>query len=298
MARFVACVELGSTGDASRNINFHHRARIGRPFRLLTALIMFAAVPQASRVLGADAPQPSCDKANPKCTQINGAITTLGDVLKSPPPTLHSDEAALVRWLIGQLATAGYDFPNENAVALASALQAALAKVTATAADAKFSNAMTTLRTALAKFDLIGPRINVVDAWFGDLRDINRARMAAGASDLRRPVSGSRWCLASEAVRAFCQARTICAGPAVDSTAKGTTTFAPESLCGYDPVPFADARVKGLVVQYECLKKTQPEWDALEAAGPGTREADDDQQNWAVLRVQSAATIRCQAQTN
>ena len=94
--------------------------------------------------------------------------------------------------------------------------------------------------------EAVGPRVHVVSARYGDIR----ADAAEG-----------RTCDATAAVVKSCERTSNC------------TIEEPSSVCGYDPVPFAEARHKALVITYSCVVADDDYWNRLqqdrEASGRG-----------------------------
>lgn len=134
----------------------------------------------------------------------------------------------------------------------------------------------------------LGPYLNIVQAWFGDLLYVRRAVRG----QLRiNPVTGAgpRVCDATNEVRSACQGKGTCP---YNSAAK----LDPARLCGEDPVPFASKDITGLAVEFQCLQ----------AAREGPNGWDDLQNNWralpeqprsqmVMLRQGTDVTLRCAA---
>lgn len=234
----------------------------------------------------------ACDPAAP-CALINKATTDLGALVSGSPPKLTRDEAAQVQKLIGQLAnTESVDFPADAAIGLAKALTTVANKLAKPdPKNADLNTALSSLSTALGAVVTPDTRINVVGAWYGDIRDIGTGPSPPqSSSDMFHQILWtSRFCVATQAVRSTCQAK----GTSCTIGAPGTA-LPSDTLCGFDPVPFASAHVKGLVVQYQCVKQLPSDWDLLEEALPSP--VKDVEQHWAVLHSASGSTIRCGAQ--
>jgi hypothetical protein len=98
------------------------------------------------------------------------------------------------------------------------------------------------------------PMIYVVHASYGDLQAMRggisrvyRSYVHSRGRRLIRVAWGSdRVCDATAAVRQACQTQTSC-------LADTSHPFSAATLCGYDPVPYADARHVGLSVAYACV---------------------------------------------
>jgi hypothetical protein len=146
-------------------------------------------------------------------------------------------------------------------------LQTALtASKTIAFTDAQLTD-IKTLRAALDERTAL-PRINIVGAWYGDVNDIGEFFDLVGPYKM---TETRRFCTATQAMRTLCHAKTYCydtpvAAGADDLTkqkAKMTGLGAAvigESLCGYDPAPYADKSVKGLVVAYQCIEQSDAYW--------------------------------------
>lgn len=105
--------------------------------------------------------------------------------------------------------------------------------------------------------------INVVAAAFGDLEVLDRDPPYDPAT-----LSGPRFCNAVRAIRTECQGQKSCldpSGPVDPAKPKPERlTISADNLCGFDPLPYAARRVKGLVVAYQCINAEQPVWQRLE----------------------------------
>lgn len=101
------------------------------------------------------------------------------------------------------------------------------------------------LRAAIDKVTVaLTPRIHIYYAYFGDL----------GAS-----ASGNRICDATSTMRARCEAGVSCKLPDAFET----------KLCGYNPVPFVEARDRGAVVSYGCQIGGEALWTENVRIKPG-----------------------------
>jgi len=107
------------------------------------------------------------------------------------------------------------------------------------------------------------PGVHVVSAWFGDLT-----------------ARGKR-CNALHAMRQICERQPSCAIP--------NTSPVSNSLCGYDPAEYAEARNKGLVMTYACLQREDSVWDDLLS---GQSEVHKSLLQSATLRA-SGQTVIC-----
>ena len=104
-----------------------------------------------------------------------------------------------------------------------------------------------------------GARV-VLGAWYGDVRLGIQAKLVTGG--LSANEHGDRYCAATSAVRSWCQGKTGCFAPVVPASGTPPTQylfgdpskdpFAAAYFCGYDPQPYADGSVKGLVIAYRC----------------------------------------------
>jgi hypothetical protein len=108
------------------------------------------------------------------------------------------------------------------------------------------------------------PVINVLGAYFGDVQAIEMA-LANGtvryvdSSDPSRvdfaAQESRRFCSATRTMRTFCQGQPSCFDT-TSGTDKSSTHVVGSEMCGYDPVPYAEAKIKGLLVFFECLTTT------------------------------------------
>ncbi|MBN9451756.1 MAG: hypothetical protein J0I42_07365 [Bosea sp.] len=133
------------------------------------------------------------------------------------------------------------------------------------------------------------PRLYILDAWTGDIDQL-LPRLAAyqHSSPAGFERRTSRSCISTRAVRAKCMGKQICS--------LGTSI---SDLCGYDPVPHADASIKGTVVHFECLRTTDDEWDVLattydgKAQGKGGRRVGTFQRAVLMSGAGSTQTLQC-----
>jgi hypothetical protein len=149
--------------------------------------------------------------------------------------------------------------------------------------------------------------IRVDGAWFGDLNAIHYAlaRHAGdhqtGEPDAAGGLSpwdpGYRYCSATRAVRAICQSQSQCFEPAASANAgQSAATITGANLCGFDPAPFADPRIHGLIVRYRCLAPNDPRWFTFAARDDRrspqfvTTQAADHE---ALLHIATTAIIQC-----
>ena len=108
---------------------------------------------------------------------------------------------------------------------------------------------------------------NRVDgAWFGHLGDIRSALKSQGSA-LSPWAQNTRFCSATRAIRARCEAQEECFEPISSSSTGGSSGNTAEvtgvNLCGYEPAPFADQSSRGLVIRYRCLSSASPDWDTF-----------------------------------
>jgi hypothetical protein len=153
--------------------------------------------------------------------------------------------------------------------------------------------------------------IRIDGAWFGDLNAIRYALARhtgdhqTGEPDAAGGLSpwdpGYRFCSATRAVRALCQTTKQCftpppSGAGSDPKADIPADVSGANLCGYEPAPFADPRVRGLIVRYRCLAPKDPRWltflahDDRPSPQFVTTQAADHQ---ALLRAGAVAIIQC-----
>jgi hypothetical protein len=165
------------------------------------------------------------------------------------------------------------------------------------------------LATVLGTINTIAPKstgIDVDGAWYGDLSVINGLLKRR----LLKPYTwGSRFCSATESVRAFCEGQQACFEPTSQDSkapatmmtnyangALGTTaTSVPGMLCGYDPTPVADASLTGLVVAFRCSELTQAEWKGQpkEQAQRARFATTVNGETFVILHPGVAGQIRC-----
>jgi hypothetical protein len=102
--------------------------------------------------------------------------------------------------------------------------------------------------------------INVLGAYFGVLNDIRTdIQHKIGIVDDGKliPVPGAdppspRYCSATRTMRTYCQGKQSCFDTITGSDKSSSHVTAAE-MCGYDPVPYGDVKLKGLAVYFECL---------------------------------------------
>lgn len=136
--------------------------------------------------------------------------------------------------------------------------------------------------------------IHVVGAWYGDLAVI-REKLRKGGPLY---ATTSRYCSATDAIRTRCERKAQCLEPvepassgSTASTADGATSeIEGAQLCGYEPAPFAEARLKGLVIRYDCVSPNDRIWMAAPRLDERIGGASQ-----VVLRKGVLADIRCQA---
>jgi hypothetical protein len=173
----------------------------------------------------------------------------------------------------------------------------------------------------------LGPtpaRIHIVAAYYGHLDDIaydlKYFRLEPKPKQLPDTPIGpgffndlsqhsyisDRFCVATRAVRALCQGQKFCFD-AVPVPFTGTT------LCGFEPAPYAEPRMKGLIIRYRCDSKKdwRPESDIVEddedaiPSGPDPKTTLNDNPiksskdaaigvpQWALLRPGETTKIIC-----
>jgi hypothetical protein len=167
-------------------------------------------------------------------------------------------------------------------------------------------------------------RIHIVAAYYGHLDDIAYdLKYFHLEPKLKQPPATSigprffndlsqhsyisdRFCVATRAVRALCQGQKFCF-EAIPVPFTGTT------LCGFEPAPYAEPRMKGLIIRYRCDSKKdwRPESDIIEddediiPSGPdskitlkdnpikSTKDAEIGVPQWALLRPGETTKIIC-----
>jgi hypothetical protein len=95
-------------------------------------------------------------------------------------------------------------------------------------------------------------KINVLAAYYGDAGAIGHAVDTLGSSariDALSMDAATRFCAATGPIRNACQGEESCLGPLA-------ATITP-TICGFEPVPYASPRVRGLVVAYQCAPKAK-----------------------------------------
>jgi hypothetical protein len=115
--------------------------------------------------------------------------------------------------------------------------------------------------------------INVVGAYFGDLAAITAAVRAGWLpiiDDGRlitapgpNPLGDARWCSATRTIRTLCQGQQTCLQTPIGTTSDKALSshIIGSEMCGFDPIPYAEPKTKGLAVFFECLT-TDPTSDA------------------------------------
>jgi hypothetical protein len=144
--------------------------------------------------------------------------------------------------------------------------------------------------------------INVLAAYFGDLATIALSvrehpdlKLDSGSLDVTAdPDLPVRVCSATRTMRAYCQGKSSC----FDTTAaSGTSTSSSHvdgnDLCGFDPVPYAQPKSKGLVIFFECLTAVASD-PALHSDRPAAYNKGSDP-HIAYLRFGETGGIYCSA---
>ncbi len=137
----------------------------------------------------------------------------------------------------------------------------------------------------------LGPFLNVVQAWYGDL---HYARRAARGQLRINPETGTgpRVCDATNEIRSACQGKGSCPFPGT-----GGTKFSALKLCGEDPAPFASNDIKGLAVEFQCLHMTRAEWNELQNTWRLVPEqVPTDRSQMVMLRQETDVMLRCEAE--
>jgi len=157
------------------------------------------------------------------------------------------------------------------------------------------------LRIALQKIaadfpgleEKLGPYLNIVQAWFGDLYYIRRATRG----QLRiSPATGTgfRVCEATNEVRSACQGKPSCPfKPVADNAAPPQPDIA--KLCAEHPVPFASHDIIGVAIEFQCLHATRQTWNRLENNWQ-IEDAASYPTKMVMLRAATEAAIRCTAE--
>lgn len=202
--------------------------------------------------------------------QPDAVVTSLGGVITSAtPPIIAAKPAGL---------------PKAKVDAMAQTIQAA-------------QKNMDQLIAALSA----DKRINILGAWYGDLKSISRAQ----PKSLDPWKYTDRFCSATLAVRARCQGKPLCYEPNAPPTQIGTgtgATFFPNAdgvtseligsqLCGYEPATFANPKDKGVLVSYQCVVLDAETWKTI---GTGNPVKKGDSRLEATLRTSTIEEIRCQ----
>jgi hypothetical protein len=201
--------------------------------------------------------------------------------VKEPDAVVTSLSGAISNTVTSVIATLPSALPKSKSDAMAQPLQAD-------------QSALYQLVTALSA----DKRINILGAWYGDMRDIR----AAQTEPFHPWEYNARFCSATRAVRARCEGMATCyqsatgtqggAAPAQGSTGS-SSELGGTSLCGYEPAPFADPQNKGVIVKYECVALDPPTWTRLRGSEPA-RQTTNGKPLDAVLRTNTIEEIRCQ----
>ncbi len=239
----------------------------------------------------AERPAPPAPKAD---ADVDDQIVALEQILAKLKPAEGAVSALIDGTELNKLAT---DIstklldPTYAAAVWAQDLSAILHDRRPKLADADLKAALKTLEEALPPADVkLGPFINIVQAWFGDL---HYARRAARGQLRINPETGTgpRVCDATNEVRTACQGKGSCPYPGT-----GGTKLTPAKLCGDDPVPFASNDVKGLAVEFQCLHMTRAEWNELQNTWRIVPEqVPTDRSQMVTLRQETDVILRCAA---
>jgi hypothetical protein len=185
---------------------------------------------------------------------------------------------------------------NETAAAVAHAtrLDATLGDLSQIdTASKELASAIVNLKKKLARITPTDPRINVVGAWFGDIHAVKAAVRRHG---VKAWLKGARFCPAIRAVRRECQGKVKCFEPPTGdggNAGKPSENITGTALCGYEPAPFADERVRGLVVLYECVTRDIETWKTIGGELPKVVGLKSEGRT-AVLRQGVITELRCQ----
>jgi hypothetical protein len=129
--------------------------------------------------------------------------------------------------------------------------------------------------------------INILGAWYGDIRSIR------GAGPKGPWAHNNRFCSATRAIRTRCQAKARCYEPSATSDDGAVAELTGSQLCGYEPAPFADSKYKGVVVSYECVALDGETWKAIGSGDPERQDFAHEPLD-AQLRTGAIEEIRCQ----
>ncbi len=154
-----------------------------------------------------------------------------------------------------------------------------LLKKDAQGKPSKIRDQLNKVYSALAEPEPEDQKIHILRAWMGDLA--------------RHPRPGRR-CVATNAVRARCEKELKCT--LLASAAPNDAEINPIQLCGFDPVPFAEQRQKGVAVWFTCIRGGQKDWDYV-AENPGNHPVrktpwQETEVNFAILQSASMQ-LRC-----
>ena len=181
----------------------------------------------------------------------------------------------------------------------------------------------TEIKQALAAVFAPPARIHIVAAYYGHLDDIAYAlknfRIVSSddeySSKRKAPSKlagprlfselnahsyiSDRLCPATRALRALCQGQKSCGFDA-------TTVLSGHALCGFEPAPYAESRMKGLVIRYRCnsdlnWRPEQDFYDGTENKIPDQSDQPPSERSnpltgapqWALLRAGEIAKIIC-----
>jgi hypothetical protein len=245
---------------------------------------------------------PSVKLSDDQVSQVEAQVAALADVVAisnaatpatptGSPPTTPLDPTATATELATVLAAKFKDKPPKGADVtnkdLVKALQALPVTGKASAAPA----------TPVAV-------INVVGAYFGDLADVTAAVQTGWlriVDDGRlitvprpNPLHDPRWCSATRTVRTLCQGQQTCLQTPIGTTSDKALSshIIGTEMCGFDPVPYAEAKTKGLAVFFECLT-TDPSSDAALYSDQPVAFNQGPPPRAAYLRVGESAGFSC-----
>lgn len=263
--------------DASKALDDHIKSRkiIGLNSSHVAMRASLKGLFETIEILNADFPIAA---AKERTDSLSKLIKENKDVIRSNPGVRDSLFAAKEEGQAGGALVKQIDSVEEVYIEKAATRRAASLTELLNKADGKEA-AAAEYATALARVDVVAglktlrgaidkrtsilePRIQIVTAFYGDLR--------RGARRKRR-------CDATDALRKHCQRLKNCVIGA-------ETVKISQALCGYDPAPFADPSIKGLYIEYLCRTGGDEYWQALDAA-PYPLDKDDPAPLVAVLRL-------------
>jgi hypothetical protein len=145
-----------------------------------------------------------------------------------------------------------------------------------------FSDSLSKLSSDIFQLQDATRNIDVLGAWYGDVEVIGQALQYGGVNAWAPGPPGTRFCSATASVRSLCEGKSACFQPAVvtppsdsskapvvgyllgnpQGSATATYQITGSNLCGYEPAPYANSKVNGLVVAYQCKAMTQDAWKA------------------------------------